>query len=296
VELKELQQPNAESALPDRRLPQTALWGIAALLLAANFPVLQGLAKTWWISFAETGHGLVAVPLAFYIAWEKKDELKGLPIEGSNWGLILAVVCGLLVVVSSIAQWVFFSQIGALGTLIGAIWYLFGPNYLRTLAFPLFLLGLSIPPPSFLYTRITFELQLLASRLGELGLELLGFSVLREGNILQLVGERLSVAEACSGVRSLVTLLFFFVVYGYFLIQSKWVRWTLPLMVIPVAIFTNALRIISTGVLAQYNRELAHGITHEISGYITLVLGGGICILLAQFLEKTRGSKGEIAA
>ncbi|MDL5050779.1 exosortase/archaeosortase family protein [Oscillatoria amoena NRMC-F 0135] len=180
-----------------------------AAVLAANAPVVAGLGKTWWISYSEMGHGFLAPPLALYIAWLKKDHLRELPVAGAPAGLFLTISAMLLILVSHLAQWIFFSQIGLWLLLVGAIWYLLGWQWLKALRFSIFLLALAIPPPSFLYTRVTFEMQLLASRMGELGLEGLGYSVLREGNILHLPGERLSVAEACSGIRSLVTLVFF---------------------------------------------------------------------------------------
>ncbi len=103
---------------------------------------------------------------------------------------------------------------------------------------------------------------------------------MREVYILQMVGERLNVAEACSGIRSLVTLLFFVTVYGYFMVPRPLSRWILVAAAIPIAVLANALRIVATGVLSQYNKELAHGITHEASGYVTLFAGGLACILL----------------
>jgi exosortase len=238
------------------------------------------------VSYAETGHGFIAPPLAAYLIWQRKDELKTLPLNGNRAGLWLVILCSLLVTLSHLAQWIFFSQVSLWAMLVGSVWYLGGSAWIKALRFPFLLLFLTIPPPSFLYTRLTFELQLLASRLGELGLELLGYSVLREGNVLHMVGEKLSVAEACSGIRSLVTLLFFVTIYGYFMLPGNRARILLVSMAIPVAILANGLRIVATGVLSQYDRELAHGITHDISGYITLFAGGLLCILFEQALRR----------
>lgn len=274
------------AAFSNRTLWLLALVGL--WLVAVNAPVIQGLFVTWWVSYPEAGHGFLAPPLALYIVWQKRAVLARLPIQGSSAALWLILPAALLVVVAQVAQWIFFSQTALWCVVAGSLWYLLGAPWVKALRFPLFLLFLTIPPPSFLYTRLTFEMQLLASRLAESGLELLGYSVLREGNILQMVGERLNVAEACSGIRSLVALLFFVIVYGYFVVEKPASRWLLALSALPIAILANGLRIIATGVLTQYNRELAHGFTHELSGYLTLLAGGGACILLEQFLSRRR--------
>lgn len=276
-------------ALTAEALPKSlSLWTLALIVgvFAVNAPVVAGLFRTWTISYAEMGHGFLAPPLALYIIWNRKEDLRRLPLGGHWAGFALIAGCAPVVALAHMAQWIFISQAGLWLMLLGAIWFLAGTAWLRALRFPLFLLLLAVPPPSFAYTRLTFEMQLLASRLGEFGLELLGFSVLREGNILQMVGERLSVADACSGIRSLVTLLFFVTIYSYFMVARNSHRLLVVLSAIPVAILANGLRIVSTGVLSQYDRKLAHGITHEISGYITLVGGGLLCILLEKTLSR----------
>jgi exosortase len=260
-------------------------------MIAVNWPVIQGLFVTWWVSYAETGHGFIAPPLALYVAWQKRSELARLPIAGSAVGLAIVGGAIALVALAQLAQWIFFSQFGLWCILFGSLVYLLGWHWVKALGFSLFLLFLTIPPPSFLYARLTFEMQLLASRLAEAGLEGLGYSVLREGNILQLVGERLNVAEACSGIRSLMTLLFFVIVYGYFVLENARSRWFLALAAIPVAVLANGLRIVATGVAASYDRELAHGFTHEISGYVTLFGGGITCILLERLFHRWQTGK-----
>lgn len=267
------------------RFPGMLVLTVVLLFLAANAKVLWGLIETWWISSAETGHGFIALPLAFYVAWDGKEEWLSQPYQRSNWLVIPLLLCVVTIPIATLAQWIFVSQFALWVSIVSSVWYLFGWRRTWALRFPFLLLLLSIPPPSFLYTRLTFEMQLLASRLGEVGLEILGYSVLREGNILRMVGENLSVAEACSGIRSLTTLVFFVIVYGHFLISSSWHRWLLVACAIPVAVLANGLRIITTGVLAQYDRQLAHGVTHEISGYITLLAGGVVCIMLQRWLQ-----------
>ena len=132
-------------------------------------------------------------------------------------------------------------------TLIGAVWTLGGKPFLKKLAFPLFLLFLMVPIPAVIYNQITFPLQIVASKFAEWALDVMNIPVLREGNILDVAGHRLSVMEACSGIRSLLTLTFLALVYGYFFEKRLWVRVALFLSVIPVAILANGSRVTITG-------------------------------------------------
>jgi exosortase len=157
-------------------------------------------------------------------------------------------------------------------SLLGCILGLHGFTCVRILAYPLSMLLLIIAPPTFLYAKATLSLQLLASKLAENALDLLGFSVLREGNVLNLVGMTLSVEEACSGIRSLFAVLFVCALYNYLFVRGTRMRVLILSMAIPMAILGNAVRIIATGIASQYNRALVSGTPHEMLGYITVLL------------------------
>jgi exosortase len=135
------------------------------------------------------------------------------------------------------------------------------------------LLLFTFPIPDVLYGELTQPLQLLATRLSESALELFGFSVIREGNILQLVHMRLSVVEACSGLRSLVTLFFFCLIYAWFFEDRIWLRTVIALSAIPVAVGVNVLRITATGILGRYDIAWTSGTRHEILGWTAFALG-----------------------
>jgi exosortase len=150
----------------------------------------------------------------------------------------------------------------------------------RELAYPLCTLVLMIAPPTFVYERLTLDLQLIASRLGESGLEALGYSVMREGSILELVGTKLSVEEACSGLRSLLSILFMCVLYNYFFVHSKLMQTILLVWAVPIAILGNAGRIVATGIASQYKPEMIHGTAHDAFGYFSVVIAAIGCIVL----------------
>jgi exosortase len=171
-------------------------------------------------------------------------------------------------------------------TLIGAVWTLGGPPFLKKLAFPLCLLFLMVPIPAVIYSQITFPLQILASQFAASALDVLGIPVLREGNILDVSGHLLSVVEACSGIRSLLTLTFLSLVYGYFFERRTWVRVALFVSVIPVAIFVNGSRITITGILTTVKPELAEGFFHEATGLFLFFAAFVVLILLHQLFSR----------
>jgi exosortase len=156
---------------------------------------------------------------------------------------------------------------------------------LRALAFPLFLLFFMIPIPTVVYNSLTFPLQILASRVSTQALDMMQIPVLREGNVLELAQQRLSVVEACSGIRSLLSLTFLSLVYGYFFESQFWMRVVLFLSTIPIAIVANASRVTLTGVLTEYKPELAEGFFHTASGWVIFMVALGIMIVLHQVLS-----------
>jgi exosortase len=170
-------------------------------------------------------------------------------------------------------------------SVIGIVLLLGGTAYVRRLAFPLFLLFFMIPIPTVVYNSITFPLQILASRVSTQALDVMQIPVLREGNVLELAQQKLSVVEACSGIRSLLSLTFLSLVYGYFFESKIWMRVVLFLSTIPIAIVANASRVTLTGVLTEYKPELAEGFFHTASGWVIFMVALAILIALHQILN-----------
>jgi exosortase len=247
-------------------------------------PVLAGLALLWFQD-GDMSHGAVAPLVAGWIAWQRRGRLRGLEPRPSGWGLALMALAMIGVAIGLPSGWHSFARTSLLLSLAGLILYLRGAATLRLLAFPLLLLSFMVPPPTFLYEEITLPLQLLASRLAESALEFLGFSVLRDGNILELAGQKLSVAEACSGIRSLFSLCFFALVYAYLFDARPWMRGVLLAAAVPIAILANAARIVFTGVVGEHNPGLAHGALHGISGWAVFLLAVLLMAALHQVLS-----------
>jgi exosortase len=264
-------QPEAALNAPQSRTFQylSFIW-CAAWLAIAFGPVLAGLAKVW-MQDGDMSHGALAPLIAGWVAWQERARLRSLESRPSRWGLVCIVGACLGTMVGLPAGWDSFTRFAFLISIIGAVLYFHGAPALRALAFPLLLLAFMIPPPAFLYEEITLPLQLVASRIAEYFLEFLGVSVLRYGNILELAGQKLSVAEACSGIRSLFSLCFFGLVYGYLFDGRRWVRWVLLTAAAPIAIVANSLRIVLTGVFGESNPSFVHGAMHGYSGWLVFL-------------------------
>jgi exosortase len=156
-----------------------------------------------------------------------------------------------------------------------------------------------IPIPAIIFNQIAFPLQLLASRFGELSLRILQIPVLREGNLISLANTSLEVAEACSGIRSLISLLAIGIVYGYFTDSRVWVRIMLALVTIPAAIIANGLRVAGTGLAAHYfGPQAAEGFFHVFSGWL-IFLAASIMLFAVRtiliWLFPLKSSKGSAA-
>jgi exosortase len=194
-------------------------------------------------------------------------------IRPSNLGFLVMLGAIGLLLVGSLGAELFLSRISLLVLLTGMILFLTGWKMLRAVSFPLAFLIFAIPIPVILYNQITFPLQLIASRFATFWLEAVRVPVLRDGNVLILSNYSLEVVEACSGIRSLMSLIALAVAYGYFAEPRRWVRYLLVLLMIPSAIVSNAIRIMGAGVLAhQFGPGAAEGFLHTFSGWVIFLI------------------------
>ncbi len=218
-------------------------------------------------------HGFLIVPVALYLAWERRARLAKLERQPSPWGLAIVLGSVAVLAAGTLGSELFLARISMLGVLVGAIVFMCGWAHFKTLAFPIAFLLLMIPLPAIIFNQIALPLQLLASRVGELTLMTLGIPVLREGNVIILAHTSLEVVEACSGIRSLAALITLAVVYGYFTDPRTSVRLTIVLSSIPIAVVANAFRVAGTGVAAQYyGPGVAEGFFHTFSGWVVFIV------------------------
>lgn len=267
-----------------RSMPWAAFAWFAALLLVCYAPVLQRLVRQW-AQDPDMGHGFFVPVLAGYIAWQKRGELLSQAPSPNWWGLLVVAYGALQLMIATLGAELFLARTAFIISLAGVVLVMGGTRSLRILAFPLFLLCFMVPIPAVVYNQITFPLQLFASQIAASALSLLGIPVLREGNILELASQRLNVVEACSGIRSLLSLSFLSLVYAYFFDRKVWMRAVLLVATLPIAIIANASRVTLTGLVSEHNTELAKGIFHYASGWVIFMVALVILVVFHQFVN-----------
>jgi len=218
-------------------------------------------------------HGIFVPMFALFVLWQDRKKLGAIPSSSSWAGLPLVVLSMLVLVLGVLGADIFLPRVSFLILLAGLIILFQGWTFFRAVLFPWAFLILMIPIPALIINRVTFPLQLLAARLSTALLELMGFPVLREGNIIRLASGRLDVVEACSGIRSLLTLITLAIIYGYLMETRKWVRVVLLCLAVPIAVVANSFRVLSAGLLMQFgHRNLAEGMPHSLAGFLVFAV------------------------
>jgi exosortase len=234
--------------------------------------VLRHLVVQWWAD-PDYGHGFFVPLFSGYILWHERQRWTKTEIKPSNFGFVVLIGAVGLLLLGSLGAELFMSRFSLLVLFAGMILFLAGWKMLRAVFSPLGYLVWMIPIPVIIYNQITFPLQLIASRLATASLELVQVPVLRDGNILIMSNYSLEVVEACSGIRSLMTLTALAVAYGYLVSPRRWVRYVLAAFMVPIAVVTNAVRIMGAGILARhFGPAAAEGFLHEFSGWAIFVV------------------------
>jgi exosortase len=292
--------PDAANKPRDASSTSWLVWfpfaAIAILLAVIYYRVAIKLVYDWY-TIPDYSHGFLVPFFALFLLWDKRKTLSNIPIQQSWRGIALVVFAIVVLILGVYGVDLFTARISFVFLLAGLIWTLFGSHMLRELRFPLLVLVLAIPFPTILFNQITFPLQLFASRIAADILPLLGVPVLLEGNVIQLPVMKLEVAEACSGIRSLMSLFTLAVFYGYFLERTTGRRWILALAAIPIAVTANVFRIVGTGLCVQYwDPDKALGFFHEFSGWVMFVISLGCLYLVHRLMRLISPVKAPVKA
>jgi exosortase len=295
--VSELVQTEPASARPGAGFPAVvSLWQITILAVLSLWlygPTLSHLVAQWWRD-PNFSHGFFVPLFSAFVIWQERGRLAQLPLQPSWSGLGIMIVALMTLVVGQMGAELFLARFSMLLLLAGLIVLFLGWTFLRALLFPLAFLVLMIPIPSIVFNQITFPLQLLASRVAAGVLPLLGVPVLREGNVIVLPSMPLEVADACSGIRSLMSLGTLAIIYGYLMDRRVIMRVVLALASVPIAVAANSLRIVGTGLLVQYwDPEKAEGFFHAGWGWIIFVISLTALYLLHRLLLVIWPEKGE---
>jgi exosortase len=261
-------------------------FGVAlAAALAIWAPILYWMGVNW-AEVEDYSHGFLIVPLALYFAWERRDALAEARIDPSWWGLVPLALSVMALVVGTLGVEYMTTRLSFVFALMGLVLLLLGRDVFRILAFPLGFLFLMIPLPQSLVNVVAFPLQLIAADFAVEALYWIGIPALREGNIIHLANTPLFVAEACSGLRSLMALITLGVVFAYFFRQSAIERVIIVASTVPIAILVNAFRVALTGVLTHhYGEKAAGGWIHETQGLFTFSIAFVLLLLEARLLQ-----------
>ena len=251
--------------------------GILAVLLTIilgflYYDVLAGLLYDW-DNDPDYSHGFLVPFISAYFVWERLKKLKTLTVNPNGWGIPFLGIGALMLVVGSVGAELFTQRLSLIVVLGSLVLLILGRDFLRCFSLPIAFLVFMIPLPAIVVNTIAFPLQLFAAQTAAFCLFNLGIPVLREGNLIYLATATLEVAEACSGLRSLMALLALGSVYGYFSQSITWKRWALVVISIPIAILANVFRVTGTGVLANYwGPEAAEGFYHTFEGWLVFVV------------------------
>lgn len=265
------------------RLPAdpTARWALAATALAYAVLFAQpfvNTAQAWW-NDPEAGHGLLLVPLAFYLAWRRGLGAAATPARRA--GVILLVLAVAIRYVSALAADPFLSRSAMFLALAALVVWAWGLRQVLAWWLPAALLALSVPLPDAVLGSLALPLQLQASSLGAALLEWRGLPVHLDGNVIRLPGHDLFVTEACSGLRSLTALLSIGVLLGGLLLRSPWARVAVIALAIPVAVMVNGVRVFITGFLVVFvDPSLADGFTHITEGWLLFLVAFAILAVI----------------
>jgi exosortase len=285
-------------ASPSSLLQTLKPFGWQGLLLVAVLAVLYApvirLLVWQWYNDPDYGHGFLVPLLSAYLIWARRDKLRQIPRLPSAWGMVVVLFSLGLLFLGSLGAENSLSRLSILCTICGLIVYFAGWALLRAMTFPLGFLLFAIPFPVVVYNEIVFPLQFLASKFATRVLEILNlFPVMREGNVLVLPDMKLEVVEACSGIRSLMSLLALAAGYGYVVERSVAARWLLVIAMVPLAIISNGTRVVITAIMANYiGPKAAQGFMHEFSGWVIFVIATVLFLLLHSFMTFVRKKLG----
>lgn len=270
--------------------------GIILLLAAALYLRIAIKLVRDWYSISDDSHGLLIPFFIAFLIWDKRETLRSTPLRPTWAGLTLVLAGIFILFIGVFGADLFLSRLSFLFLAAGVVWTLLGKPMLGETRFMLFVALLAIPLPTLVLNHVTFPLQLLSSRVASDLLPIAGVPTLREGNVIRLPVMELEVAEACSGIRSLMSLFTVAVIYGYFIEKSTARRIILALASIPIAVAANAFRIFGTGLCVQYwDPDKAMGFFHEFSGWLMFIVS--LCLLYLVHLSMSAfAAKRKVAA
>ena len=271
-----------------RRIDLTTLVGAGLFTVAFGLlyhHAIASMVNDWSID-PNYSHGFLVPLISGYFLWMKRERLLEMTPRRSLFGLLVALGGLAMFLVGSVAGESFTIRMSMLVVLSGALLFACGWSIFRELAFPLGFLVFMVPLPYILYDSVAFPLRMMITNYSVEIIKFLGIAVMREGNIIHLTNTSLEVADACSGIRSIISLLALATAMAYMFFKPMWKRIVLVALAIPMAIFANGVRVVGTGVLAsRFGPEVAQGFFHEFAGLAVFFLAMAMLVGAAGILS-----------
>lgn len=261
---------------------------LLGLWLVSFIPVYPSLVWTW-LNHSDNSHGILVPLVSLYFVWQKRENFKSIKISNSNWGVVILVVSMGLYLLSYAGAVGVVSRAMIVSSLIGLVMFTLGKEFFSLLAFPLLYLFFMVPVPDSILGLVSLPLQLFATKVSTFIIQIFSIPAYREGNMLYFANTQLEVAEACSGIRSIMSFGMLSFIFAYMMDKIWWKRIVLVLSTIPLALFANIVRVTGTGILAHfYGSKVALGFLHEFSGLA--IFAFGFVLLLLEFMLLNRVS------
>lgn len=258
---------------------------LIAAVIVPFWPVLIDLYRDL-VNNSNNSHGLLVPFISVYLIWKKRHALQPLPIQTSAAGLAILAVSLIVLILGYSSGIHVVPRLAFVTAVIGTLLYNYGGNIVRCIAFPLGFLLFMVPVPVSVEGLVSFKLQLWMTQISAVILDALSIVVLREGNILVFSNCALEVAEACSGIRSLMAYIMLGCLFGYMMKGSMIRRSIMVLIAVPLTFCVNTVRVVGTGILAHsYGPAVARGFLHEFSGIVIFLVGLFIFFLIYRRLE-----------
>lgn len=256
------------------------------VLLVVYLPALVDLIQDWYHD-DNYSHGFLIPVVVAWLLWNRRQTLGLIPICPDRRGLALVGLGAVMFVLANGAAEYFTLRLSLVVTLAGLVWLLAGAAFFRQVLFELTLLLFMIPIPYVIYYAVAFPLQLLASKMTATILGAVGATVVREGNVIRLAGTSLEVAEACSGLRSLVSLLALGFIWSHLSQRRTLAKVLLFVSTVPIAIIANVVRVLLMAVAAYgFEAAITQEPLHTIFGLVVFIVAMVLLMLLALVLRK----------
>ena len=258
----------------------------AAFLFVYQKAILKLISD--WSTDPNFSHGFLIPFVALYMIWYKKNELAEVSFKPSLAGIIVIIGGMLIHVAGNLGSELFLMRFSMIITLSGIIIYFCGFEIFKRILVPIAYLIMMIPIPAILWNQVAFPLQLFSAQISAQAINLLNIPVFREGNILHLANTSLEVVDACSGIRSLTSLLALTGAFAFLAPLSTFKKWVLFLSAVPIAVAVNVIRLTITGAMAAWiGPETAHGFLHDMSGAALILVY--LVFIIEMKIQKRQG-------